>query len=159
MINKNIIFAEEDIIAHGCNAQGKMGSGVAKAIRARWPAAYAQYKGYYDSINGELPLGVAQIVAVEYQDNEVIKFVANCITQQYYGYDNKTYASLNAIISSLKEVVEFAYKYNYSVALPPIGCGLGGLSWSDVGPVIEEIFNSKQVKFQVYDYKVENWRS
>lgn len=157
-INKNIIFATENIIAHGCNCQGKMGSGVAKAIRARWPAAYTQYKGYYDSRSNGLPLGLAQIVAVEFSNNTATKFIANCMTQQYYGKDGKVYASLEAIKSSLTEVADFASKYNYSVALPPIGCGLGGLNWKEVGPIVEKIFDDAGVEFQVYDYQAENWR-
>ena len=155
MINKNIIFAEENIIAHGCNCQGKMGSGVAKAIRARWPVAYQHYIDKAASMHG-LKLGTAQIVMV---DTVQPKFVANCLTQEYYGYDGKAYASLEAIVSSLKEVAEFASRYNYSVALPPIGCGLGGLLWSEVGPIIEKIFGDQKVVYNVYDYRAENWRS
>lgn len=156
MINKNIIFADETIIAHGCNCQGKMGSGVAKAIRARFPAAYSQYLGLCQSNPPKSLLGKAQLVAVGYGPN---RFVANCFTQEYYGYDNKAYASLEAIRTSLSEVAEFAEKYDYSVAMPPIGCGLGGLSWEDVGPMVEEIFSSKRVRFAVYDYRAENWRT
>lgn len=157
MINKNIIFAEEDIIAHGCNCQGKMGSGVAKAIRDRFPSAYSQYLGLCKSrTNKSSLLGLAQIVAVGYDPN---KFVANCFTQEYYGYDSKAYASKEAIRNSLTEVSDFASRYNYSVALPPIGCGLGGLSWVDIKPLIEEIFTSRRVRFSVYDYKTENWRT
>ena len=40
--------AEEYIIAHGCNAQGKMGSGVAKAIRREFPQAYSYYRSAYE---------------------------------------------------------------------------------------------------------------
>lgn len=156
MINKNIIFAEEDIIAHGCNCQGKMGSGVAKAIRARFPSAYTQYVDLCSSKKPKELLGIAQIILA---DSVNKKFVANCFTQEYYGYDLKRYASQEAIEKSLTEVAEFANKYNYSVALPPIGCGLGGLSWDTIGPIVEKIFTSKRVKFTVYDYKTENWRT
>jgi O-acetyl-ADP-ribose deacetylase (regulator of RNase III) len=31
-------------IAHGCNCQGSMGAGIAKAIRARYPAMYEEYR-------------------------------------------------------------------------------------------------------------------
>lgn len=155
-INKNLIFAEESIIAHGCNCQGKMGSGVAKAIRARFPSAYRMYLDLLSKQPPSKLLGRAQFVAVGFEPN---KFIANCFTQEYYGYDNKAYASLDAIKTSLTEVAEYAAKYNYSVALPPIGCGLGGLKWTDVGPIIENIFSSRDVSFAVYDYRTENWRT
>jgi O-acetyl-ADP-ribose deacetylase (regulator of RNase III) len=158
IINKNIIFADETIIAHGCNCQGKMGSGVAKAIRNRWPKAYMMYAALY--AQGKVKLGGLQLVEVENQPGFLpTKIIANCFTQEYYGYDGKNYASINAIETSLKGVATFAQSLNYSVALPPIGCGLGGLSWEDVGPMIEKIFTDHGVRFRVYNYQVENWKS
>jgi O-acetyl-ADP-ribose deacetylase (regulator of RNase III) len=154
MINKNIIFAEETIIAHGCNCQGKMNSGVAKAIRNRWPSAYTAYLEQYKL--GKLVLGSVNLVQVPASQP---KYVANCLTQLYYGYDAKPYASISAIQKCLEEVAQFASSHKYSVALPPIGCGLGGLSWTDVGPMIEKIFTNRGVSYNVYDYRAENWKS
>jgi len=31
------------VFMHGCNMQGKMGSGVAKIVRAQWPSVYTGY--------------------------------------------------------------------------------------------------------------------
>lgn len=157
MINKNIIFAEENIIAHGCNCQGKMNSGVAKAIRNRWPHVYVMY--YSEFLHKSIKLGEAMLIPVDLENApNYKKIVANCYTQEFYGYDDKPYASIEAIKSSLTQVADYAVKQNFSVALPPIGCGLGGLSWNDVGPVVEKIFNGRGVRFQVYDYRAENWQ-
>jgi O-acetyl-ADP-ribose deacetylase (regulator of RNase III) len=146
-INKNIIFAEENIIAHGCNCQGKMNSGVAKAVRQRWPFVYSHYYNQYLMNDNSLPLGQVQFVGVGPD-----KYVANCMTQKFYGYTGGPFASLPAIKVCLLNVAGFAKEHSYSVALPPIGCGLGGLSWSEVGPIVEEVFILNNVKFNVYDY-------
>lgn len=64
------------IIAHGCNAQGKMGSGFAKELRNRYPMAYDDYKAYEKEM-GFLRIG--QIAYSAINDNLII---ANCITQK-----------------------------------------------------------------------------
>ena len=38
-----------------------------------------------------------------------------------------------------------------SVAIPAIGCGLGGLKWGDVYPVIEAILGNCEQKVLVYE--------
>ena len=39
----NLLEADVDYICHQVNCQGKMNSGVAKAIRERWPIVYTTY--------------------------------------------------------------------------------------------------------------------
>ena len=48
-IHDDLLGATHGIILHGCNAQGVMGSGVAKLIRAKWPGAYAAYRQAFES--------------------------------------------------------------------------------------------------------------
>ena len=48
IIEGNILNAEEDIICHQVNCRGKMGSGLAKQIRDKYPDVY---KEYVDLIN------------------------------------------------------------------------------------------------------------
>ena len=43
----DITEAPEVVIVHGCNTQGAMGSGVAKAIRRKYPWAYEAYIDAY----------------------------------------------------------------------------------------------------------------
>lgn len=103
-----------------------MGSGVARAIRARFPKAYTTYLEVYE--NHGLTLG--QTIFVDCTDRLSSKWVGNCITQQYYGYDNKQYCDYKAIEACLITVKEFCQINNFnSFAMPKIGCGLGGGDW------------------------------
>ena len=40
----DLLTTDADIIVHGCNCQGVMGSGVAKQIKEKFPNAYTIYK-------------------------------------------------------------------------------------------------------------------
>lgn len=99
------------IIGHGVNCQGVMGSGVAKAIREKFPQAYTEYKKLCDRTKPESLLGVTQLVQIT--DD---LYVANMFTQLNYGADGKQYASIVAIreaISSLRYQREDLLKKRY----------------------------------------------
>lgn len=141
-INQNVTDVTKGIIAHGVNCQRKMGSGVAKAIRAKWPIVYERYMEYDFS---EHALGLTHIIAIDDQ-----LWVANCYTQQYYGYDKKQqYASMDAVKKTLADVFCYASNMQVPVYLPKIGCGRGGLNWeAQVEPCINAL--SKEYKQPTY---------
>lgn len=127
----NITEASEKYIAHGCNAQGKMRSGVAKAIRAKWPEAYNEYKAIYDHEGLEL----GSIVYV-HAFKAPCPVICNCITQEFYGRDGKQYVDYDAIRSCMKELNLVAT--GDAIAIPKIGSALGGGDWNHIVSIIEE---------------------
>lgn len=145
-IKKDISTIIRGVVAHGCNCQGVMGSGVAFAIRRKWSKAYTDYVSYcrkFDN-NRRSMLGMVQMVNVGGTFNDL--FVANCFTQEYYGNDGKVYADLSAIKEALQNVIAFARTYGYPVYIPRIGCGLGGLSWEDqVQPILEQLVDENEI--------------
>ncbi len=145
-IEKSVIDVETGVVAHGVNCQGKMGSGVAKAIRAKWPIVYEEYK---KQSTGAEALGSCLIVTI----NDSLH-VANCYTQKFYGYDGNKYADPSAVGRSMEVVGMFADMYNLPVFMPKIGCGLGGLDWhEDVLPIMKYVAETiyKEVTFYVCD--------
>ena len=50
IINGDLLKAKEKFIVHQCNAQGVMGSGVAKQIATLYPEAEKQYKEFINKI-------------------------------------------------------------------------------------------------------------
>lgn len=135
--NKDITTVEKGIIAHGVNCQGAMGSGVALALKNKWPMVYDQYKS--------LPTGKSMLGSCDFVDVEVGLVVANCYTQNLYGYGGGRYASVDAIKESMLRVYQLAMVDKCHVYLPKIGCARGGLSWeNDVLPILthwEIVFN------------------
>lgn len=137
-INKDITTVNRGIVAHGVNCQGVMGSGVAVAIRNKWPTAFFVYKQFCDVFKGPTggKLGMVQTVPVF--DYEVV--VANCFTQESYGGDGAVYADIRAVKESLENLFAYAQHVNLPIYLPKIGCGLGGLDWeTQVEPIINEL--------------------
>ena len=158
--NGNILDSGADIICHQVNCQGAMNSGVAKAIRQKWPKVYTEYKAkcdyeeatvndlygqYENSIDwSECLLGDIQVVIVE--EN---KAVINMFAQQYYGYDQKRYTSYDAFwycLGRIKRVIN----PEKTIAFPArIGCVRGGANWNVILTMIEEVLGA--------DYNVEIW--
>ena len=118
------------IILHGCNAQGVMGSGVALAVKKRYPGAYQAY--------AETALYLGSTVWYDAEDTHGVPlFIANCVTQGNYGKDGKRYVNYAAIAKCFTEVFSKAWCYSYPVYFPKIGAGLGGGDWN----IIEQIIN------------------
>jgi len=140
----NLTTVKAGIVVHGCNCQGKMGSGIALAIRNRWPNVYQAYREYW-SKNQKNKAGLLGFV--QFVDTlEGVKafglelYVANLFSQLYYGHDGSRYANPEAIAQGLITIIEFARARQLSVYMPRIGCNLGGLNWDvDVKPIVEKL--------------------
>lgn len=131
----NLINASEDAIAHGCNIQGVMGSGVAKDIKENFPYAYEMYKLLCDE--KEAYLGEIQPILASHRN--IFKVVINCFTQEFYGRDNTKYVDYDAIRSCMREINKLIKNIEKkSVAMPKIGAGLGGGDWTIISQIIEE---------------------
>lgn len=131
----DITSVTQGIIVHGCNAQGRMASGVAKAIRAKWPGAYDAYMRDFEA--GRIKLGsVSYYFGLDRDEDNVV--VCNAITQEFYGYDGKQYASYEAVQDCFLEIMA-RYFQSDDIHFPLIGCGLGGLRWHTVRPLITDV--------------------
>ena len=129
-------------IVHGCNAQGVMGSGVAKSIKENFPKAYEQYMKEY-KLHSHLPLG--SITAVLCNG----KIIVNAVTQEYYGRDDIKYVSYDAVDDVMRKLNTFNDVYGITeIAMPKIGAGLGGGDWSVIEAIIESRLS--QVQPSVY---------
>jgi len=143
----DLLEAEENILVHQVNAQGKMGSGIAKQIRTKYPKVYEEYKAFCDNKAPQELIGKLQAVNVDGG-----KIVINLFGQYDYGYDGERYTSYDALYDGLEHIKKVAKENKLSVAVPhSIGCGLGGANWSIVYKIIEEIFED----YEVTIYKLE----
>ena len=133
-------------IVHGCNAQGVMGSGIARIVKERYTEAYDRYRNdWQHCLNGELPMGVISVVPSK------DKLIINAITQRYYGRDGKRYVSYDAISDCMRKINQSLvplFKVEPIIAMPQIGAGLGGGDWNVIEAIIEsELTNIKPVVY------------
>lgn len=132
-------YVKRGVIVQQVNAQGVMGSGIAKSIREQWPAVWTAYRDAVPSTagNGQRHLGKLIMVRVEPE-----LWVANIVGQQYYGKDRTVrYTSYDALDEGFQKLELWLLETDFlceDIHHPLIGCGLGGGKW----PVVEAIIST-----------------
>lgn len=125
----DVLEGDEPAILQGCNAQGAMNSGVAKAIRDLYPEVFTAYRAVYDARGLEMGSLIPVVVSNT-------RGILNGITQEFYGRDpNVRYVSYDAVADVIKEVNKLGFE---TVAMPLIGAGLGNGKWPVIEAIIEE---------------------
>lgn len=128
-INMDILTVEYGIIAHQVNCQGKMGAGLAKQIRAKYPQAYDQYMDWFEE--GKMTLGTVQLVEIKPH-----LYVANLAGQDRYGR-NGIQTDYQALTQCFTQLQEVSQELKLTPHLPfKIGCGLAGGDWRIVCDLI-----------------------
>lgn len=146
IISGNLLDSKEDYICHQVNCRGVMGSGVAKAIRDKWPEVYDAYLQYVSMCVGT-PLGSVYFAPIENGNQEV----ANMFAQFTYGYDGLRYTSYDAFCNCLSILARDIPK-SKTIAFPyKIGSDRGGANWNIIYAMICEILGDWDVTI----YKLE----
>lgn len=147
----SLLDGNVDVIVHQVNCCGAMNSGVAAAIRKKYPSVYTKYKDYcHGHKYGSLP-GKCLFVTVD--DG---KLVANLFGQEQYGYDNRRYTNYEAVYQALelvkrhlknsgKKTIGFPYK---------MASDRGGADWDVILAMIKSVF--KDTEHEVIIYKLQS---
>ena len=121
-----------NVIIHGCNAQGVMGSGFAKQLKGVFPE---NFKGYKEFCEDTSPSPGAVFV-----DEEKGVTICNAITQKSFGRDGKLYVSYDGLDSCFDDIGEFFRMLGDSndvIGYPMIGAGLGCGDWNIIKEIID----------------------
>lgn len=144
----NILDSTAMLIAQCVNCQGAMNSGVAKAIREKYPEVYTDYRNLfleYEAKRNEL-LGKLQIV----KTNDG-RLVANLFTQYRYGYDGARYTSYDAFDNSVNALKVYCLDNNIkTVAIPyKAASDRGGADWNVILKMIEVTFENTDINVEI----------
>ncbi|MDR3697136.1 macro domain-containing protein [Mucilaginibacter sp.] len=140
----NILEAKADALVNTVNTVGVMGKGIALQFKNEFPE---NYKEYTDAVNRkEITVGKVQIVPVNGLNG--VKYVVNFPTKAHWRYPSK----MEWIKDGLKDLHEKVKALKIeSIAVPPLGCGNGGLNWEDVKPIIVEALSDLEINVFVYE--------
>lgn len=137
----NIFDSEMKTLVNPVNCVGIQGAGLALQFKNRYPKAYRGYKAFCDQ-QKMLPGGILLSSVPEYG-----KTILSFATKNHF----KNPSQLNFIESGL---IKFRTTYKSlgikSIAFPMLGCGLGGLKWEDVKPLMEEYLNDLDIPVEIY---------
>lgn len=143
LIKSDITQETSGLIVHGCNTVGGFGSGVAGAVRRKWPQVH---KRFSEVGTGLHLLGTIDIIKI----NDGL-WVCNAYTQESCGNDGQRYASPEAIDMCLHKAFSWCYLNGQPLKAPMIGAGLGGLSWEDeVKPLFEKHEKIHEAEAQIF---------
>lgn len=113
-------------IGHGVNTTGVMGAGIAKEFRQRFPNMFTAYQ--QRCRNGALRPGDTYTYPAGHG-----RFVLNLATQDRPGKRARLPWVATAVQSGFEQLATLGVDW---LALPRIGCGIGGLHWGDVEPIL-----------------------
>jgi O-acetyl-ADP-ribose deacetylase (regulator of RNase III) len=123
------------VIIHGCNSHGVMGSGVALAVKNKYPGAYELYREWCIDSKDD-PYFLGSVIVYEVNENLL---VANMITQKDFG-THKRQVNYGAIARGFDDLEEFyANMPELVFHFPKIGAGLGGGDWEVIAEIIEQM--------------------
>ena len=122
-----------DAIVNTVNCVGVMGKGIALQFRNKWPENNRAYEAACKA--REVRLGRMFV----FDSGGLVKpnYIINFPTKDHW----RGKSSLESIREGLKDLVAQVKRLRIrSIAVPPLGCGNGGLEWSEVRPLIEGAF-------------------
>lgn len=129
----NLLEADVEALVNTVNTVGVMGKGIALQFKKAFPENYNLYKRACDA--GQVEPG--KVFITELHELSGHRFIINFPTKRHWKGKSKI-EDIEAGLSAL--VTEIHRRGIKSVALPPLGCGNGGLRWADVFPKIERAF-------------------
>ena len=131
LVKGDVTNVECDVILHQVNCKGVMGSGVAMAIRQKYPEVYHAYVNLTGSHLGKTELLLGAVQTVDTHDG---KTVANLFSQNNYGYGqlHTNYEAMKTGLAKLNDIAK-----GKTIALPyKMGSDRGGGSWDIVYSLI-----------------------
>nr|WP_294861598.1 macro domain-containing protein [uncultured Fluviicola sp.] len=143
-ITGDLLNSDAEALVNTVNTVGVMGKGIALQFKNRFPLNYKVYRDACKS--GELTVGKLLIV----KDGDLMnqKTIINFPTKAHWKGDSKYEYILSGLKVLREELIDRKIK---SVAIPPLGCGNGGLDWAKIKPMIEEELKGLDTEIIVFE--------
>ena len=129
----DILKADAEALVNTVNCVGVMGRGIALQFKKAFPENFKAYATACKS--GDVQLGRVNVF-----DRGILarpRYLVNFPTKGHWR-ENSRLVDIERGLADLVEQVR--YRKIQSIAIPPLGCGLGGLDWAPVQDRIESAF-------------------
>lgn len=127
----NLLKADVDALVNTVNAEGVMGKGIALQFKKAFPDNFSAYERACKA--GEVAPGRMHVVRRVASP----RFIINFPTKKQWRRPSKLEYIRDGLVDLVDQVRKLGIR---SIAVPPLGCGNGGLDWSDVRPLIVAAF-------------------
>ncbi len=129
----NLLEADAEALVNTVNCVGIMGKGIALQFKLAFPA---NFRAYLKACRKEnMKMGQVLTVPTEQSSNPL--YIINFPTKNHWKNRSSIEGIQTGLVSLIVEVQQLGIT---SIAIPPLGCGNGGLDWSEVRAVIEAAF-------------------
>ena len=127
----NLLEAKTQALVNTVNTVGVMGKGIALQFKERFPQ---NYKIYADACKKGL-VEVGKMLVVTERTLEGEKIIINFPTKQQW-FKKSQYSFIEEGLKALAQ--EIKDRDIKSIAIPPLGCGNGGLKWEKIRPMMDQ---------------------
>jgi O-acetyl-ADP-ribose deacetylase (regulator of RNase III) len=140
----NLLQADVEALVNTVNTVGYMGKGIALQFKQAFPQNFAAYAQAVRT--GEVRAGQMLVVPTGFVTNP--RYIINFPTKRHW----RERSRLEDIDSGLTALVgEIRRQGIRSIAIPPLGCGNGGLDWSVVKPrILKALGDLPEVRVLLY---------
>jgi O-acetyl-ADP-ribose deacetylase (regulator of RNase III) len=144
-IKGDLLESDADALINTVNCVGVMGRGLALQFKKRFPDNFR----FYESACKRSEVKPGKVLVYETGCLCAPKYIINFPTKRHW----KDVSRIEDVKLGLEDLVSVVRLRNISsLAIPPLGCGLGGLSWDEVKPCIEEAMSQLvEVQISVYE--------
>jgi O-acetyl-ADP-ribose deacetylase (regulator of RNase III) len=145
-LSGDILLSSAKAIVHGVAPNDDFHQGLALQLRERMPAMYKDFRHYCQTQHpksGDLWTWMSA-------DG---RYLVNLFTQDAaYAHGSKPgHASVSHVNHTLHALRNFALKEKVgSLALPRLACGVGGLDWNDIKPLIDKHLGDLKIPVYIY---------
>ena len=152
----NIFTSDAQAYVNPVNCVGVMGAGLAKQFKRKFPDNFKAYKAVCDDM--EMMLGKCHFFDYRKVENLDISrnypvWIINFPTKYHWKDKSKIDCIEQALDDMIVQGNIGGFGGIYSLAMPRVGCGLGGLQWEDVKNVMDSRWqlNTLNCHIEVWD--------
>ena len=131
----DILKSETEALVNTVNCVGVMGRGIALQFKHRFPA---NYKAYAAACERE-EVQPGRMFVFDTGELTLPRYIVNFPTKRHWRGKSRIEDIKTGLVALAAEVRARGIR---SVAIPPLGSGLGGLDWAEVKPLIERTFSA-----------------